>query len=151
MIGGGRDNRITGNVFASCDDGIYIDARGTRDIAAHGERANLELHRKFSAVTAGGPLYPRRYPEMLAQGPDKLGVAGNNLADENIFVGCKSDFAVKAPAQGALAIGHVRSTSHSAQSEVFRLTTAGTVSLLHSSLIDTVPEVIPAARTKDIP
>lgn len=151
LIGGGRDNRITGNVFVGCDDGIYIDARGTRDIAEHGERANLELHRKFSAVSADGPLYTRRYPEMLAQGPGKLGVAGGNLADENIFVGCKSDLTVKAPAQGALAIHHVRSTSHSAQSEVFHLTTAGTVSRLHNSLIDSVPEVIPAARTRDIP
>ena len=40
MIGGGRDNKIEGNIFLGCSDGIYIDSRGTRDVELRGAMAN---------------------------------------------------------------------------------------------------------------
>lgn len=151
LIGGGRDNQVNGNTFVGCGQGIYIDARGVSDIETRGTLANLNLHKKFAEIRADSPQYLARYPQMLAAGMAALGRAGNNVANDNVFVGCRSVFTVKAPATGALQPGLVSITKVVPQIVELQLNDPKQIPVLREKLGTIAATVLPAGVTTEIP
>ena len=151
LIGGGRDNQVNGNTFINCDEGIYIDDRGTRDVETLGRLANLDLHKKFVDVHADSQVYLTRYPEMLVAGLPALGHAGNNFASDNLFVGCKSTFTVIPPATGALQPSLVRIIKITPPLDELLLNEPGHIPTLREKLNTVATTVTPMSVTNQIP
>jgi parallel beta-helix repeat protein len=151
LIGGGRDNQINGNTFVGCREGVYIDARGTQDIEARGKLANLEFHKKFAEVRADSLQYSTRYPELLAAGVTALGRAGNNIANDNLFVGCSTAFTVKLLATGALQTGLVRIIKVVPKLDEFLLNDPAQIQALREKLNTDATVVAPMSVTRNIP
>ncbi len=151
MIGGGRDNKIEGNIFLGCSDGIYIDSRGTRDVELRGAMANPGLRKSFTNVNGAGPQYSARYPELLAAGPDALGHAGNNAASDNIFTGCTSPYVIKPPAQNAMKISDTYIAQPMTLQEMIKPLTAEEIFQLRERLLGKSKKITPREATKDIP
>ena len=61
LIGGGRDNPMTNNMFIDCDRAFSIDARGLGWAKAVGRFATQELH----ALDYQKPPWSVKYPELL--------------------------------------------------------------------------------------
>lgn len=151
MIGGGRDNRIEGNVFINCNNGIYIDSRGLRDIERHGTLANSSFRKKFADVNGASPQYVARYPELSSGSMQLLGNAGNNFANGNIFMKCNFPYVVKTPAQGALRIDTTYLARPEAQREIAKPLTSQELILLRKILVRHSRTVSPNEVTKEIP
>ena len=88
FIGGGRDNIISDNIFADCNYGVYLDARGRTALAKLGVKANQGYMDKMREVGASSPLYSSRYPGLATLLEDEPGVPKNNIVDSNIFMNC---------------------------------------------------------------
>jgi hypothetical protein len=77
LIGGGRDNTMTNNVFVKCGRAFSIDARGLGWAKGVGEFATKELH----ALNYRQPPWSQRYPELLKILEDEpLAPKGNVMA-----------------------------------------------------------------------
>ncbi|WP_161499914.1 right-handed parallel beta-helix repeat-containing protein [Rhodoferax sp. TS-BS-61-7] len=151
MIGGGRDNKVEGNVFLGCSDGIYLDSRGTREIELRGALANPSLRKSFIDVNGAGPEYTARYPDLLANGTQALGHAGNNVANDNIFTECITSYTIKQPAQGAIKIGTTYIAQPIGLEDRTKSLTPQEFLLLRAKLTSSSESVTPREATKDIP
>jgi hypothetical protein len=77
LIGGGRDNMITNNMFIKCDSAFSIDARGLGWAKSVGEFATKEL----IDLNYKQPPWSVRYPELLKiLEDDPLAPKGNVVA-----------------------------------------------------------------------
>jgi len=83
VIGGGRDNAVTGNLFAyPRRGGTYIDARGTDK-----QRPRIgEFTAKLTAMPVTSEPWKRRYPELAELTADRYGVPGGNQLRDNILI-----------------------------------------------------------------
>ncbi len=90
-IGGGRENRISSNIFVDCGEGVLIDARGMKEIGRLGDRANEKLKKKYVDVVRPGGVYMARYPS-LVHDFTFLASGGGNVVSNNKFVNVKNDF-----------------------------------------------------------
>ncbi len=84
MIGGGRDNRVTNNVFVDCIPALHIDARWDAycwDV----------MNERLQAMNYTQPPYSERYPDLLKMGPDPRCPA-NNRFEKNIITYTADDF-----------------------------------------------------------
>ena len=88
LIGGGRDNLVTENVFAFCEPSIHIDARGigwARNYIVRG--GAWEMYRKLREVAYDEEPYASRYPalvQILDGNPD---VPAGNVVIRNVSEG----------------------------------------------------------------
>jgi hypothetical protein len=76
MIGGGRDNAITNNVFVDCVPALHIDDRWD-------EYPWEVMHERLLAMNPSEPPYSERYPELLKMGDDPR-KPENNRFERNI-------------------------------------------------------------------
>lgn len=83
VIGGGRDNAVTGNLFAyPRRAGTYIDARGTDK-----QRPRIgEFLAKLNAMPVASDPWKRRYPELAGLTADRYGVPDGNQLSDNILI-----------------------------------------------------------------
>lgn len=88
FIGGGRDNTISDNIFANCNNGVYLDVRGFVALAKEGAQANQDYLDKMKGLGASLPLYSSRYPGLAKLLENEPGVPKNNIVDRNIFMNC---------------------------------------------------------------
>jgi len=83
LLGGGRDNTLENNIFASCDRAIHLDARGVGDSLSNSKT----LLDRLKAAKHDRPPYSQRYPELAAILDEKPGEPKGNVVARNICVG----------------------------------------------------------------
>jgi hypothetical protein len=89
LIGGGRDNTITNNIFVNCTERAFsIDARGLGWAKAVGEFATKEL----IELNYKRPPWSTRYPELLNLLEDEPLVPKGNIVARNICTGGRWGF-----------------------------------------------------------
>ena len=85
LIGGGRDNTITNNMFINCDRAFSMDARGLGWAKGVGDFATQEL----IALNSQQPPWSLRYPELLNLLADEPLAPKGNVVARNICQGGK--------------------------------------------------------------
>jgi hypothetical protein len=85
LIGGGRDNRLTNNLFVECGQAFSIDARGLGWAKGVGEFATKEL----IALDYKRPPWSTRYPELLNLLEDEPLAPKGNVVARNVCWGGK--------------------------------------------------------------
>lgn len=85
LIGGGRDNTMTNNIFIKCDRAFIIDARGLGWAKGVGDFATQEL----IALNYKQPPWSIRYPELLNILEDEPLAPKGNVVARNICWGGK--------------------------------------------------------------
>jgi hypothetical protein len=87
LIGGGRDNRVQGNLFAFVTLPIHLDSRGENWRQELVEDRNSALWQGFRAVPVADQTYRTRYPSLMKLPEDEPQQAKNNLIAANLLVG----------------------------------------------------------------
>jgi len=85
LIGGGRDNQMTNNLFLNCDKAFSIDARGLGWAKGVGEFATKELR----DLNYQQPPWSVRYPELLNILEDEPLAPKGNVMARNVSWGGK--------------------------------------------------------------
>ena len=85
LIGGGRDNTMTNNMFINCDSAFSIDARGLGWAKSVGDFATKEL----LSLNYKQPPWSVRYPELLNLLEDEPLAPKGNVVARNICWGGK--------------------------------------------------------------
>jgi len=92
MIGGGRDNTVTGNVFIDCRLGVWIDARGIGWAKSRivERRESWDLVGKLKRFDYAHPPWSTKYPRLatILDGGDPKEPRGN-VVRGNAAVRCK--------------------------------------------------------------
>lgn len=135
FIGGGRDNAVSDNIFANCNDGVYIDARGRTALVKQGASANQGYLKKMREVGASSPLYSLRYPGLAKLLEDEPGAPKNNAIVGNIFMKCGLPY-VKRPSENGISV---------TKSVVVNKTEKA---LIDGAKVNTIPELIMILRSK---
>ena len=85
LIGGGRDNRVTGNLFVSPTDvGVFMDDRG-KAWQPFGDESSI-LMKNFRAVDVNSPIWLQRYPELAAMPTNNPGAPLGNVIEDNVAI-----------------------------------------------------------------
>lgn len=87
MIGGGRNNTISNNIFVDCDPSVHVDARGLQWGAYYFDGSNTTLTDRLKAMNYTQPPYSERYPELLSLYDDEPAVPKYNAIERNIVFG----------------------------------------------------------------
>jgi hypothetical protein len=91
FIGGGRNHRITNNIFVDCDPALIIDGRGMDEKDVWKRMINDVMRPRFEAMNPLEPPYSVRYPdlkEVAAYYFHEIGVPPEgNLVSRNICIG----------------------------------------------------------------
>ncbi len=91
FIGGGRNHRITNNIFVDCEPAIVVDGRGASEEDVWKRMVNDTMRPTFEAMNPLEPPYSVRYPdlkEVAAYYFHDLGVPPEgNLISRNICIG----------------------------------------------------------------
>lgn len=87
MIGGGRDNTVSGNLFIDCNPAIHVDARGTGWAAFWFNGKDPFLMQGLQAVPYDRPPYSTRYPHLANVLEDEPAKAKYNRIDRNVIIG----------------------------------------------------------------
>lgn len=85
FIGGGRDNRVEGNVFLSASPAITLDARGLTWAAASVSDPASEIRRALQKVPYRSPVWQRRYPRLAMLLLDEPARPKGNVFRHNVF------------------------------------------------------------------
>ncbi|MBN2449742.1 MAG: right-handed parallel beta-helix repeat-containing protein [Lentisphaeria bacterium] len=93
LLGGGRDNRLEGNVFFYLPKGIHVDARGPRGITLD-QPGSWNLKAKCEALEYLSPLWRKRYPSLARILDEEPLLPLGNVMRNNIFVGCTTAFSL---------------------------------------------------------
>ena len=88
LIGGGRDNTITGNMFINSNQALYMDARGLGWAKSVGVFATKELH----DLNYRQPPWSTKYPELLNILEDEPLAPKGNVVARNISWNTKWGF-----------------------------------------------------------
>ena len=86
FIGGGRDNRVEGNLFVASSPAVHVDSRGetwARDAVADPES---ELRAAYRAMPVEAAAWRARYPGLAGLLADRPGVAKDNRIAGNVLV-----------------------------------------------------------------
>ena len=86
FIGGGRDNMVTGNVFAATEPAVHMDSRGLNDHRAQIENPDSEMLTRLKAVPYRSALWQARYPSLAGILADDPGMAKRNVLTGNIYL-----------------------------------------------------------------
>lgn len=88
FIGGGRDNKVSGNIFLNSGvAAIHIDDRGQNWAAAEMVDPKGEMQERLAAVPYRREPFRSRYPELVNILDDEPGVPKNNQITSNIVLG----------------------------------------------------------------
>lgn len=86
MIGGGRDNTVTGNAFVECQPAIHLDGRGIGWASFWFNGKDQTLLKRLAAVGHDRPPYSRRYPELVRLLDDQPAFPKGNRITHNLSV-----------------------------------------------------------------
>ncbi len=86
MIGGGRDNIVTGNAFVECQPAIHLDGRGIGWASFWFNGKDPTLLKRLAAVAHDRPPYSRRYPELVRLLDDQPAFPKGNRVTGNLSV-----------------------------------------------------------------
>lgn len=86
LIGGGRDNKVTGNIFLTTDKAFELDARGTTWQRAATEPGGI-LWERFYNARINRPIYMEKYPELSSIDGDSAGLPVGNIISNNVYTG----------------------------------------------------------------
>jgi len=86
MIGGGRDNTVTGNAFVECQPAIHLDGRGIGWASFWFNGKEPTLLQRLAAVHHDRPPYSRRYPELVRLLDDQPAFPKGNRITNNLSV-----------------------------------------------------------------
>lgn len=93
LLGGGRDNRLLGNIFIDLPVGIHVDARGPHGITLD-KPGSWNLLAKCEQLDYLSPLWRERYPRLACvMDEDPLQPRGN-VMHSNILLNCEKPFAL---------------------------------------------------------
>lgn len=82
-IGGGRDNRVEGNVIRECMAGVQIDGRGTTWLSEMLDGTDSPVAKQIAAVPS--EVYTQHYPELASFLTDRPGMPiGNQILNNDI-------------------------------------------------------------------
>ncbi|MGC4036776.1 MAG: right-handed parallel beta-helix repeat-containing protein [Chitinophagaceae bacterium] len=87
MIGGGRDNIVTNNIFIGCKPAVHVDSRGLGWAKYYFDGSNKTLFDGMDAMNYKQPPYSEKYPELLSLINDDPAVAKHNKILSNISDG----------------------------------------------------------------
>ncbi|MBZ6414151.1 MULTISPECIES: right-handed parallel beta-helix repeat-containing protein [Methylobacterium] len=85
FIGGGRDNRVEGNVFVASSPAIHVDSRGqtwARDAITD---PDSQLRAAYAAMPVESPLWRARYPGLPGLLYARPAVASGNVLSDNLL------------------------------------------------------------------
>jgi hypothetical protein len=87
LAGGGRDNTIRGNVFASCGKAISYDARGVGWMAPHiADPATSTLHRNLAAMPIEREPWRSRFPSLGSYLTDRFGRPAGSVVQDCLLI-----------------------------------------------------------------
>lgn len=90
LIGGGRDNTISGNLILGGNIGIWIDGRGLGWAAKYVSKGGSHgFFRKYEEMKGNKPPYIRRYPGLATALTDHPAAPVNTVAHSNVVLGAK--------------------------------------------------------------
>jgi hypothetical protein len=84
MIGGGRDNSITGNIFVDCRPALHVDARAMGWASYH---VDTTMTDRLNAMPYQSELWAERYPDLVDILDDDPAAPKGNLIARNIIIG----------------------------------------------------------------
>ncbi len=86
FIGGGRDNIVTGNVFAATEPAVHMDSRGQNEHRAQIENPDSETLTRLRAVPFRSPVWQSKYPWLAIILEDQPGKAKRNILTGNVYL-----------------------------------------------------------------
>lgn len=87
LIGGGRDNTIRRNSFASCGKAIYFDARGVGWMAKHlQDPSTSTLHKTFAAMPVDREPWKSRYPGLASYLTDRFARPVRGVVSDSFLI-----------------------------------------------------------------
>lgn len=90
LIGGGRDNTISGNLILGGNIGIWIDGRGLGWAAKYVTKGGSHgFFRKYDAMKGNQPPYVTRYPGLKDALTNHPAAPVNTVAYSNVVLGAK--------------------------------------------------------------
>jgi len=89
LIGGGRDNSVTNNIFIDCVPSIHVDARGLGWYAPYitALHVEVELNDTISGIIYNKPPYSTRFPQLTEILNDEPAAPKGNIISCNICLG----------------------------------------------------------------
>lgn len=86
FIGGGRDNVVTGNLFAAASPALLIDGRGKVWPMAPFDTPGNAFYAAWREMPITGPLWSARYPALARIRSDDPRAAKRNVFSDNLMV-----------------------------------------------------------------
>ena len=93
LLGGGRDNTLTDNIFINLPKGIHVDCRGPRAITLD-KPGSWNLKAKCERVGYLSPLWKERYPRLARVLDEDPKLPMGNVFKRNIIIACKKPWAI---------------------------------------------------------
>jgi len=87
MIGGGRFNTVTENIYVECSPSLHVDARGLGWASYYFDGTTNELFAEMDSMHYTQPPYSTRYPGLLKMEDSTPGVPKYNVIERNISYG----------------------------------------------------------------
>jgi len=87
QVGGGRDNRVTNNLFVECEPAVHLDARGLGWASNYFNGDYPWLFDRFREIGGDRPPYSTRYPQLVTLLGDQPAVPKGNVIRANVSWG----------------------------------------------------------------
>ena len=87
MIGGGRFNTVTENIYVECSPSLHVDARGLGWASYYFDGTTNELFAEMDSMHYDRPPYSTRYPGLLKMEDSTPAVPKYNTIERNISYG----------------------------------------------------------------
>ncbi|SFV10375.1 Right handed beta helix region [Methylobacterium sp. 174MFSha1.1] len=85
FLGGGRDNRVEGNVFVASSPAVHVDSRGQTWAKDAVSDPQSELRAAYAAMPVDSPVWRARYPRLPGLLYDRPAVATGNVIADNLL------------------------------------------------------------------
>jgi hypothetical protein len=87
FLGGGRDHRVTDNVFLNCYRSVHLDDRGMNWQSAMTRQPDQTLQTRLRRMPYQNELWRRHYPQLADILNDDVGLPKRNVFKRNISAG----------------------------------------------------------------
>jgi hypothetical protein len=87
FLGGGRDHRVTDNVFLNCYRSVHMDDRGMNWQSAMTRQPDQTLQTRLRRIPYQNELWRRHYPQLADILNDDVGLPKRNVFKRNISAG----------------------------------------------------------------